>query len=349
MAIIGAVKGDLTMKHCVGFIGTGEIARIHAESILRLNEGWSIIGGCDLNASVCEDFCNIYGGKEYRNAEELLQDSQIDTVYICTRHDSHVLYSEKACKSGKNVFLEKPVAMNSEEAYRLKNVWIQNPVCFTVGYNMRVTPTILLLKEKLKEFHVIPEAFRANMIGTPFMQGWAGDIKCGGGVLICQGSHMFDLICNVFESRISEVCAAVQWLNQPRGLEPNAATVMLRLENGVCGTLLMNDRGSRSYHVEPGGGMVNITVYSEQGTFDADAYGKLQYGTEEGLTVQIPAGNSELDFRWGYRNEAKSFAELLEGNYSPLCTLEQAVNTAAVVDAARKSASEHCWIPVLYR
>lgn len=336
------------MKRRIGFIGTGEIAVIHANSILAENPDWEIAGGYDVIPSASEYFCRQFGGKTYISAEELLNDAGIDTVYICTRHDSHVLYSEKACKSGKNIFLEKPVAINYEAAKKLKKVWSQNKVPFAVGYNMRVTPSVLQLKEKLTEYKVVPEAFRANMTGTPFMQGWAGDKVHGGGVLVCQGSHMFDLITYIFKSPISEICADVQWLKQPKNLEPNSATVLIRLKNGVCGTLLMHDRGSKSYHVEPGGGMINITIYSEQGTFDTDVYGRICYGTQEGLYEVMPAGPNGMEYRWGYRNEAAEFKKLLNSQDTPLCTLDEAVNVAAVVDAARKSASEHRWITVNY-
>jgi len=336
------------MKRRVGFIGTGEIAVIHASSILAENPDWEIAGGYDVIPSASEIFCVRFGGKIYSSAEELLDDDGIDTVYICTRHDSHVLYSEKACKRGKSIFLEKPVAINYEAAKKLKKVWTQNKVPFAVGYNMRVTPSVLRLKEKLAEYKVVPEAFRLNMTGTPFMQGWAGDKVYGGGVLVCQGSHMFDLITYLFKSPISEICADVQWLKQPKVMEPNSATVLIRLKNGVCGTLLMHDRGNKNYHVEPGGGMINITIYSEQGTFDTDVYGKLCYGTKDGLFKIMPDGPNCMEYRWGYRNEAAEFKKLLNSQDTPLCSLDEAVNVAAVVDAARKSATEHRWITVDY-
>lgn len=334
------------MRNQIGFIGTGEIARIHADSILNLPLCWDIHGGYDLNRSACEAFHKNYGGKSYENPEDLISDPDIDTVYICTRHDSHARYGKMACEYGKNVFLEKPVAMDSGQAVQLLQVWNENPVPFAVGYNMRVAPSIIKLKEKLKQYKVIPEAFRVNMTGVPFMQGWAGDPKTGGGVLVCQGSHMFDLIMVVMGSLIREVCAEVLWLGQPCGLEPNGAVVLIKLENGVCGTLLMHDRGNESYHVAPGGGMVNITVYSEQGTFDADAYGRLRYGTEAGLCSMIPTGTDKVTERWGYQKETECFVRLTEGQGGPLCTLKQAVNTARVVDAARRSAAERKWVAV---
>lgn len=334
------------MMRSVGFIGTGEIARIHAESIKSLGLEWNIRGGYDINIESSNQFCADYGGTTYFDAESLISDPVVNIVYICTRHDSHVEYGKMACKYGKNVFMEKPVAMNRVQAMELMDIWEKKPVSFAVGYNMRVTPSILKLKELLGEYRAVPETFRANMTGTGFMQGWAGDTQSGGGVLVCQGSHMFDLITDILGSPICEVCAEVQWLDQHRELEPNGATVLVKLKNGVCGTLLMHDRGNKSYHVEPGGKMVNVTVYSEQGTFDADAYGNLTYGTERGMFCQKPPGGESQICKWGYGNEAEYFSKMLDGGDSPLCSIGQAVEIAKAVDAARRSAREHRWVKV---
>ncbi len=334
------------MKHSVGFIGTGEIARIHGEAIRNLGLEWKIGGGYDISIDSCTLFCEEYGGTRYSDAESLIRDPAIDTVYICTRHDSHTEYGKMACENGKNVFLEKPVAMNRAQAVELWNRWEKKPVPFAVGYNMRVTPSILKLKELMREYKVVPETFRVNMTGTRFMKGWAGDPESGGGVLVCQGSHMFDLITDILGSPIYEVCAQVQWLDQHRTMEPNGAAILVKLKNGVCGTLLMHDRGNKSYHVEPGGRMVNVTIYSEQGTFDADAYGNLRYGTEQGMFCQeFPDAKNQI-CKWGYGNEAGYFSKMLDGEISPLCSLRQAVEVAKAVDAARRSAREHRWVKV---
>ncbi len=334
------------MKHSVGFIGTGEIAAIHARSIKRLGLEWNIGGGYDINPDSCEQFCKEYGATRYCSAESLIRDPLIHTVYICTRHDSHAEYGKMACEYGKNVFLEKPAAMNHRQALELKDIWEKNPVPFAVGYNMRVTPSVLRLKDLLREHGAVPETFRVNMTGTRFMQGWAGDTESGGGVLVCQGSHMFDLITDILGSPVCEVCAEVQWLDQNRESEPNGAMLLLKLKNGVCGTLLMHDRGNKSYHVEPGGRMVNVTIYSQQGTFDADAYGNLRYGTEQGMFFQEFPDAEDQICRWGYGNQAGYFSRMLAGKDSPLCSLGQAAEVAKAVDAARRSARERRWVKV---
>lgn len=332
------------MKRRVGIIGTGEIARLHAEALEAL--GWEIAGGYDIIPEVLENFCRAYHCPAYGGAREILEDSSIDAVYICTRHDSHVQLGIEAIEKKKTVFMEKPAALSLAEAKRLIQAYRKTPVIFTVGYNMRVSPALQRFMNLLAGNGAEIKAFRASMTGPAFMRGWASDPQQGGGVLVCQGSHMFDLLQYVTGSPVEAVCAVTDHLDIGTGREPNAAAILVRMKSGVTGTLLMNDEGTAGFHAGMQGRMVNITVYTGKGTFDVDAYGKVRWGTEDGYWEELPCPDSDPVRRWGYMEQAKYFARQLDGESSCLCTLEQAVQVAAVVEAARISAKTASWQPV---
>lgn len=333
------------MAHRIGFIGTGEIARIHARAIQSLDSGSRIVAAYDVNPEAVEGFCRTFGGEPCLSAQHMMDTDVIDTVYICTRHDSHADLAQKACLARKRVFLEKPVAMDFTQALSLRSVYEEYPVPLAVGFNMRVAPATLRFKEVLSRCAVQPESFRASMTGAPFMGGWASDPALGGGVLVCQGSHMFDLLVNIIGSPVEAVCAYTQHLAHPKLMEPNAANLLIRLENGLCGTLLLHDRGCRTFHVEPGGHMVNLTLYSPQGTFELDAYGRIRYATGESYVEELPAVSRDICQSWGYQRQAREF-DGLDLSTNLLCTLKDAVQTAAAVDAARLSAKDLGWIRV---
>ena len=334
------------MTHRVGFIGTGEIARLHAAALARM-EGWEPAAGYDANGETGAAFCRGVGCAQARSAEEIFEDGRIDTVYICTRHDSHAQLAAAACRAGKNIFLEKPVALTPQAARPLEEAYRENPVPLAVGYNMRVTPAVERLKALLKQHGARPDSFRASMTGPPFMDGWASDPAAGGGVLVCQGSHMFDLLAHVLGSPVAAVCAATQHLRLPKEREPNAAALLVKLANGVCGTLLLHDRGTAAYHAQNEGRMVNLTVYAPEGTFDADAYGKVRWGTQGGFFEELPSPDRSQLVSWGYMAQARAFARLLETGESPLCGLKEALRTARAV-AAAKTAAQGGWAAVQY-
>lgn len=332
------------MSRRIGVIGTGEIARVHMEAAAPL--GWTVAGGCDINKDAARAFCEPFGGNVYENAQALLDDPSIDTVYLCTRHDSHEELGCAAIAAGKNVFLEKPVAFTAAGAKRLLAAHRKRPVPFAVGYNMRMAPATQRFCSLLKRNGAQVNAFKASMTGPPFMDGWASDPVQGGGVLVCQGSHMFDLLRYVLGSPAAAVCAATQHLGLRAEREPNAATLLVRLENGVCGTLLLHDRGTASFHAGTEGRMVSLTAYSPQGTFEMDAYGKVRWGTEDGFFEELPCPDRSQCVSWGYAAQAAEFARLLDEGVSRLCTVEQGAATAAAVEAARAAARLGVWTPV---
>lgn len=320
----------------IGVIGAGEIARIHMEAISPL--GWQVAGCYDVSKEAAGSFREAFGGRIYESAQALLEDETIDTVYLCTRHDSHVALGCAAIAAGKNVFLEKPMAMTASDAGRLLAAYQANPVPFVLGYNMRMAPATQRFCRLMKEHGVQAYTFKASMTGPPFMDGWASDPVQGGGVLVCQGSHMFDLLGYVLGGKVAEVCAATQYLGLGEEREPNAATVLVRLENGVCGTVLLHDRGTASFHAGTEGRMVSLTVYAPQGTFEMDAYGKVRWGTKDGFFEELPSLDRSQCVSWGYAAEAAEFSRLLDTGTSCLCTPEQGAAVAAAVEAARRSA-----------
>ena len=92
--------------------------------------------------------------------------------------------------------------------------------------------------------------------------------------------------------------------------------------------------------------MVGITAYAPQGTFEMDAYGKVRWGTAEGFFEELPSRDRSQCVSWGYAAQAAEFARLLDTGASQLCTLEQGVQTAEAVEAARAAAAQTQWVPV---
>ena len=320
----------------VAVIGSGEIAELHAEALRRAGNPFSC--AYDLSPEALQRFCEKTGARPRSSSGKILDDPLIDAVYICTRHDSHVSLAMQALNAGKKVLLEKPLAMSAKDADQLaRHTQIEH---LRVGYNMRHTPAIRRFREILSENAVCAESFEAHMICAPFFGGWAGDPETGGGVLVCEGSHMIDLIANTLGSPVASVFARTLHMRTDPERCPDYASLMVTLENGAVGTLLLHDQGIYPYHVDPGEKMVSLTVYSSQGTYSVEAYGSVFYGNKQGYFTEKPAAGLDRITAWGYEEQARLF---LKGS-TRLCDYEEAFRTAQTVDAAKRSAADQTWV-----
>lgn len=325
----------------IGVIGSGEIALIHFEALRR--QGASFTSAFDVNKETLQAFCRETGASPCACAEEMIADESLDTLFICTRHDSHVSLAYDALRAGKTVFLEKPLALSAREALPLFSLPKEQQERLYIGYNMRHTPAMLHLKQVMKERQVQVESFRANMTGAPFMSGWASDPRLGGGVLVCQGSHMFDLITSTLGSPIASVMADTRHVRLCEDRMPDMAALLLRLKNGVTGTLLLHDQGCYAFHVDPGAAMVNLTLYSREGTYDTDAYGTSCFADVKTFSNFPSADPADRVRAWGYEQQMDLFLNAPD----QLCTLAQAIYVASCVDAAARSAQSGQWEDVI--
>jgi len=93
--------------------------------------------------------------------DDILQNDEVNTVFIATRHDSHGYYVKKALEAEKNVFVEKPLCLKTEELTQIKNVYFslitnnesqitsKSVPLLMIGYNRRFSPLTKMLKDKL--------------------------------------------------------------------------------------------------------------------------------------------------------------------------------------------------------
>ncbi len=129
------------------------------------------------------------------NDDEILNDPNINTVAILTRHDSHADLVVKALKAGKHVFVEKPLAINSVQLSAInKQLKVNNDSLLTVGFNRRFSPLARSLSSffsrRTEPMHV---RYRVNAGLLP-LNHWTQDPNIGGGRIIGEGCHFVDFI-----------------------------------------------------------------------------------------------------------------------------------------------------------
>ena len=127
--------------------------------------------------------------------DEIINDPNINTVAILTRHDSHADLVIKALHAGKHVFVEKPLALTPAQLTAIQEFLLRFTNCvLLVGFNRRFAPLAQILHSSLATRHEPLYAhYRINAGYIP-LNHWTHDPAQGGGRIIGEGCHFVDFI-----------------------------------------------------------------------------------------------------------------------------------------------------------
>lgn len=193
----------------MGILGTGGIAKIHAWALTNVSNV-HLVAVASRNRERAENFAkgkwsgSTYTSKEiklnyeiekFMSYDELVEDDDVDAVYVCLPNALHYEYCLKALKSGKHCFVEKPMTIKSEEAWDLVEVSKERGLVLQVGHMWRLNDNVIFAKRVVEEGlignPVKVKAFANHTFFYP--KGWFLDSKLsGGGSLIDMGVHAVD-------------------------------------------------------------------------------------------------------------------------------------------------------------
>lgn len=183
----------------VGFIGAGNYAsRVLIPAFKK--------GGARLETLVTSSgVSGVHHGRKtgFRTASTELSDlwsnDSINTVAIVTRHDAHASQVVEALQAGKNVFVEKPLALRLDELEQIDAAYIENnertekKLRLMVGFNRRFAPHVIKLKELLAPRREPKSIVMTINAGAIPANHWTQDSQVGGGRIIGEGCHFVDL------------------------------------------------------------------------------------------------------------------------------------------------------------
>ena len=288
-----------TGTYGVGVIGYGSYFRSMLLPILKAHRGFSLATACARSGltvrAAVENDGFAKGTTDYR---ELVADPSVDIVYVATRHDLHYLVARAAVDAGKAVFVEKPMTMTVADARELAAAVSQRGTLLTVGFNRRFSPHAARLAELLRPI-AGPRAlvYRVNAGALP-PEHWLLDPVEGGGRLLGEGVHFFDLLRFLAGAEPVRVLSA-----SPRGRARDEATVAIEFADGSTGSLVYTGSGA------PGSGKERLEVYAGGASFLLDDYKSLEvHGlAKDGLkTRTVEKGQKEQleNFYLALRGEA---------------------------------------------
>ncbi|MBD3180920.1 hypothetical protein GF312_01440 [Candidatus Poribacteria bacterium] len=311
----------------IGLIGCGGISRAHARGYQSLKELLKVKATCDVSEeAAAERAKQVDADQVYTNYAKMLKEADIDAVDICLPHDLHAEVSIAASKAGKHVIVEKPIAVNLNEADSMISAAEKAGTILMVALNERYDPAHEMIKQmiddgKLGELLCIRIDHNQNVM-LPKGHWIRSKAKLGGGVLIGSGIHRVDLL-RWFGGEVSHV--ANFQVNQPDRMEGEVAAVMsVNFESGCIGeaTVIWAVRKAPWYE----GAWVYGTegsVYRINGLFwdSADGYVKLD----------VPEAGS-------FTEELRHFGQCINSGEKPLTNGHEARRSLELVLAAYESA-----------
>lgn len=192
-----------------GVIGCGEATETKSGPALQCVEGSSIACVMSRDREKALSYARRHGiQRAYTDATELINDHEVNAVYIATPPSSHATFAIMAMKAGKPVYVEKPLAANYEECLRVNNVSEQTGVPCFVAYYRRYLPYFIRVKQIIHSgtigkvlsvqirFAVPPRELDYNKTNLPWRL--QPDIAGGGGYFYDLASHQIDLLIDMF-------------------------------------------------------------------------------------------------------------------------------------------------------
>lgn len=179
----------------LGVIGAGLFANATLLPVLKKVKGVQPVGIVSAGglhaAHAAKKFGFAWAGS---SVDELLADSQINTVAVLTRHDEHADLAVRALQAGKHVMVEKPLALSEEQLQAVRAALKEAETVLTVGFNRRFAP----LAQRLAAFlegrsEPLYAHYRVNAGYIP-LNHWVHDPDQGGGRIIGEACHFIDFI-----------------------------------------------------------------------------------------------------------------------------------------------------------
>lgn len=226
----------------VGFIGAGNFA----QGTLLPN----LKGLCNfVSIATAQGNESLYISKKYGfskcfdSGDKVIDDKAVNTVFIVTRHNLHSKFVLKALQAGKNIFVEKPLAMNYEELLQIKELYesLEKKPRLMVGFNRRFSPYIQNIKNTFLDDQQKAINIRINAGQLP-AEHWVNDPKIGGGRIVGEACHFIDLAMFLAGAKITSVNAEA--INDPDNLN-NTVSINLSFENGSIANISYFSNGSK--------------------------------------------------------------------------------------------------------
>lgn len=247
----------------IAVLGCGRIAFKHMEAI-KDNPHLELIGVCDRYDEARINAIEKFDTQGYRTLNELLEQTDVDIVTLCTPSGLHAQQTIEIAKAGRHVITEKPMATRWHDALDMIHACDEADVRLFVVKQLRQNPLLQQLKHAFKTgrfgrvYMVTTNVFWQRPEDYYQANKWRGTWEYDGGALMNQASHYVDLLCWL-NGPISEIQTIAGTLSRQIEVEDTIA-LNLQWRNGAIGSMAV------TMLTYPKNLEASITVLGEKGT-----------------------------------------------------------------------------------
>ena len=238
--------------------------------------------------------------------------NKINTIAIVTRHNSHAKQVVEYLIHGKNVFVEKPLALTLEEIESIEKAYnsANNSahVRLMVGFNRRFAPHIVKMKDLLSKQKSPKSIIITVNAGAISKDHWVQDNSIGGGRIIGEGCHFIDLMRHLIGHSIVDFQSTMIGSSLDNEIQEDKVSISLTFKDGSFGTIHYFANGGNEYPKE------RIEVFCENSVLKMDNYRLLKgYGFANFKSLRLFKQDK------GQKACAKAFLDSIrEGRASPI-------------------------------
>ena len=206
---------------------------------------------------------------------DVLRNERVNAVVIATRHDTHARLACDALAAGKHVFVEKPLAITTEDVDRVEAALNENaaqgaPRLLMVGFNRRFAPLVTRMKTLLAPV-AAPMAIVYTVNGGAIAADhWTQDPDVGGGRIVGEACHFIDLARFLVGHPIADATITTMGRHPAVTVREDKATIVLRFADGSIATIHYLANGGRRFPKE------RVEVFCNDGVLALDNFIRLR-------------------------------------------------------------------------
>lgn len=325
----------MSEKLRIGMIGAGRIGKLHAANLVNRVPDAQVMAVSDVHAPAAKELAHKLGIPAwYEDYHRILEDPNIDAVFICSSTDTHSPISIEAAKAGKHIFCEKPIDHDLDKIQEVLKAVKESGVKYQVGFNRRFD----------RNFKHVRDVVAGGGIGdVQIVKVTSRDpeappisyVKVSGGIFVDMTIHDFDMVRYLSGSEVEEVSTFGACLVDPaigQAGDVDTCIITLRFKNGALGVIDNSRQAVYGYDQR-------VEVFGSKGMIAAEneTPNNTTYYTCDGVYREKPLYFFLERYNDAFIQEENSFVEAcLKGQDTPVGSFD-GLQPVRIAIAAKKS------------